>query len=161
MRFAISNMKWDYSDTMAMELRDLWLTASISMRIALTMGHIMAVAAELDIQNDMKQVTILSPKCKLCKRNASRIYSTSRSASILNSYRRGLQPTTRIVPNAIRWWRLLYSTPSATKMPPRNMTNVSVKNSLHTAFESYEQVWTIISFPLGFSEFVSTHQYAE
>lgn len=35
------------------------------MSTALTMGHIMAVAAEFDIQSDIKQVTATRPKCKL------------------------------------------------------------------------------------------------
>lgn len=42
----------------------------------------MAVAAELDIQNDIKHETMLSPKCKLCKWNTRNIYTTSRFESI-------------------------------------------------------------------------------
>jgi len=40
------------------------------------MGHIMAVAAEFEIQSDMKQVTMTKPKCKLSKGNHISFIST-------------------------------------------------------------------------------------
>lgn len=45
------------------------LTACSSINTALTMGHIIAVAAELEIHNDIKVVTNVSPKCKLNIKN--------------------------------------------------------------------------------------------